>query len=519
MPRTPQPLHILRKDLTHLWPETLIVVGLFVACAWASPSRWTSSQNEISGLIPFLAVFLKAFLMPVSWLVLISRLIHDEPLVGDRQFWTSRPYHWLSLLGSKLLYLALFLYLPFLLMQIYLLKHAGLYPTTAIPALLHNLLLLTVIIVIPIAAISAVTSSFVKTLISFIAAVIYLIILSIFIYFMVVHRMPPPALEPILTGLFIGLPAVALVYQYATRRTAISRAILIATPAVIALLLMVTPATALIEHAYPLSSTPKLSPLPDAFAPRAPEQGELLVLARRVQIGIPFTVSDADKDSNYIVTGIAATVDAPGVHWSSPYNTPSQPARINAAAPISAVPVEMPLEVFNQLGHAPADVHLSITVQQLKADQPAAWKASGDTFMVPGHGVCSFDSAHPDAPPTCRYPFKTPDVNFATAPLSANCSDPSAPKQTGVAQMNSGAGFVDFDPVSTQTLSFSSNGQQQVPGVLCPGTPISFVEGHDQAKLRLQLDEKHLLLENYATHYTPRQQRGPRPQPQPEDQQ
>ena len=519
MPRTPQPIHILRKDLIHLWPETLIVVGLFIACAWASPSRWTASQNEIAGLVPFLAVFLKAFLMPVSWLVLISRLIHDEPLVGDRQFWTSRPYHWLSLLASKLLYLLLFLYLPFLLMQIYLLKHAGLYPTTAIPELLHNLLLLTVIIVIPIAALSAVTSSFVKTLLSFIAAIIYLIILSITIYFIVARRMPPPALEPILTGLFIVLPAVALIYQYATRRTAISRAILIATPAVIALLLLITPATALIRNSYPVASIPRIAPLPDGFGPRAPEPGDLFIVFHKVQIGIPFTVTDADKDSNYIVTGIAATVDAPGIHWASSYVTPSRDSRINAGSPISAVPLDMPLDIFNQIGHAPADVHLSITLQQVKADKPATWQAAGNSFAVPGHGVCSFDPAHPDSPPVCRYPFKTPDLNFASAPLSSSCVTPSPEKQTGIAQMNSGAPFVDFDPVNTQTLAFSSAERGQAPGVLCPGTPISFVEGHNQAKLRLELDEKQLLLENYAVHAPTRPARAPQAQPQPEDQQ
>lgn len=518
MPRTPQPIHILRKDLTHLWPETLIVVGLFVACAWASPSRWSGSQNEIVGLVPFLAIFLKAFLMPISWLVLISRLIHDEPLVGDRQFWTSRPYHWLSLLASKVLYLLLFLYLPFLLMQIYLLKHAGLYPTTAIPELLHNLLLLTVIIVIPIAAISAVTSSFVKTLLSFIAAIIYLIILAVSIYFIVVHRMPPPALEPVITGLFILLPAVALIYQYATRRTAISRGILIATPALVALLLLITPATALIQHAYPVSSTPALGSLPDGVGPHAPEPGDLYVIGNRIQLGIPFTVTGADKDSNYVVTGIAATIDAPGIHWSSPYLAPMQTARINAGAPISAVPVVIPLQIFNQLGHAPADVHLSITVQQVKADQPATWKATANSFAVPGHGVCSFDPLHPDAPPTCRYPFKTPDLNFATAPLAASCSDPTSEKPTGIAQMNSNSAFVDFDPVNTQSLAFSIPGQQQAPGLLCPGTPVSFIEGHDQAKLRLEVDEKHLLLENYATHVSPRRTRAPQQQEQQEQQ-
>ena len=159
----PQPLHIFRKDLRHLWPETLVGIILLAAFAWSAPFKGVASP------FAFYANILDAFLhilIPVAWLVIISRLIHDEPLVGDRQFWTSRPYHWAKLLLAKLLYLAAFIYLPFFLMQIYLLKHAGLYPTTVIPALLHNLLLLTVILIVPIAAIAAVTSTFARLLLS-----------------------------------------------------------------------------------------------------------------------------------------------------------------------------------------------------------------------------------------------------------------------------------------------------------------------------------------------------------------
>ena len=30
MSRTPQPLHIFRKDILHLWPEALVVVALLI---------------------------------------------------------------------------------------------------------------------------------------------------------------------------------------------------------------------------------------------------------------------------------------------------------------------------------------------------------------------------------------------------------------------------------------------------------------------------------------------------------
>ena len=57
----PQSIHIFRKDITHLWPETLVVLALFVAFAWSAPSRWTASPY--AQFAPILSAFLK-LLMP-----------------------------------------------------------------------------------------------------------------------------------------------------------------------------------------------------------------------------------------------------------------------------------------------------------------------------------------------------------------------------------------------------------------------------------------------------------------------
>ncbi len=513
MPLTPQPLHIFRKDVTHLWPETLVVVALFVAFAAAAPSRWTGSEYVVVSTL--LALFLKVFLMPISWLVVISRLIHDEPLVGDRQFWTSRPYHWASLLAAKVLYIVAFLYVPFLLMQVYLLKHAGLYPTTVIPELLHNLLLLTVVIVVPIAAISAVTSTFPRVLLSFIGAVIYLLVVGLVVVWLILRRMPPPSLEPIIVGLFIVLPLIALVYQYATRKTATSRAILLATPIVIALVLLLTPTTALIRHAYPIATTPSLTALPEGLGPKQPQAGNLIVQHGDVQVGILVKVDGTDKDSNYLIDGVSATVTGPGVSWTSPYITQVNGA-INAGQQITAIPVVMPLAVFNQVSRSPADVHLSVAVQQLKGDPPATWKSSATPFSVPGHGICSYSSERTDDVPVCRYPFQLPKVNYVTAPLVPSCGVPNAPKTQGVLNMSRTVSLLDFDPVVVQPLALQNRSQQPQPnqpppGVLCPGTPLVFIEAHNQAKNRIEVDEKNLLLVNYATHHPDKMQGEPAP--------
>jgi hypothetical protein len=505
MPRTPQPLHIFRKDVLHLWPETAVVLLLFLAFIWAAPSHWAGS--EYATIIGILAFFLKAFLMPISWLVVISRLIQDESLVGDRQFWTSRPYHWPSLVAAKTLYLLVFLYLPFLLMQVFLLKHAGLFPTTVIPALLHNLLLLTVIVVVPIAAISAVTSTFPRALISFIVAVVYLIVIGLLIVWMVFTHMPPPGIDDAAIYLFVLLPLGALVFQYATRRTAISRAILIATPALIALIFLI-PGAPLIKHFYPLASDPKLGQLPDEFAPKAPREGNLAVMAGRVQLGLPITVEGGDHEANYAIEGVDTTVAALGVHYTSGFKT-GEGTSLSAGIPFSLVPIVLPIDVFNQAGHVPADVHLALAIHQFKVDKPSTWKATAQPFSVPGNGVCSFSKDNPDAPPTCVYPFKQPQFSAVSASLSASCSDPNAPKTIEQADLSGKVNFLDFDPVISTPMNFQS--RQQQPGasyVLCPGTPLTFLGAHDAGKSRLDVDLKQLILANYATHFAERAPRG-----------
>ncbi len=512
----PQPLHIFRKDLLHLWPETIVVLILFAAFAWSAPSNWTHS--EYAPLTALLAGFLKIFLMPISWLVVISRLIHDEPLVGDRQFWTSRPYHWAKLLAAKLLYLLAFLYLPFFLMQIYLLKHAGLYPTTVLPALLHNLLLLTVIIVVPLTALAAVTSTFARLLLSVLGGIIYFLVIAALVGYFIWQRMSPPSLQSILIAILILLPAIALVYQYRTRRTSISRLMLIGTPILVGILLLVTPATALIRHAYSPASgadAPKLAGLPDELGPQGAPEGRLLVAHSDVQLGLPLTVTGVDSKSNYVLHGVAATIDAPGVHWTSPYLT-AFGQEINAYNPVTVVPVVLPLEIFNRIGKAPADVHLSLAADHLKAGDSSSWKTSSDhPFSVPGHGVCSYSAESPDDPPTCRYPLVVPDLNLASAQLTVgSCSDASAHKVPRRANLSAGPSMLDFDPVLTVPLSFSASRSPEQPqqAFLCPGTPLEFVNAKSQGNTRLEVELKQLSLDRFATRISDRSRQQVQPQ-------
>ena len=518
----PQPLRIFRKDFTHLWPETLVVLALFVAFVWAAPSRWADSPYQVYATI--LSAFLK-LLMPISWLIVISRLIHDEPLVGDRQFWTSRPYHWAWLLTAKLLYIVAFLYLPFLLMQVFLLKHAGLYPSLAIPALLHNLLLLTVIIVVPLTAIAAVTSTFARMLLSVLGGLIYLVIVAVIFGFLSFQHMAPPALKPLLVILIIGLPAIALVYQYASRKTNINRLILALTPIIIFGLLLITPATALIHSAYPVFSgakLPTLSEVPAQFASREPKPGRLFTIRGQALVHLPATVSGLPEKEFYEIAGTALKFTQPGGtrYDGSYYNSVGQNGG-QIAGPIALLNFPMPADVLAELKGAPTDIHFSVAAEHYVVGEPQLWHATLLPFAVPGHGICAYPQDDPNAMPTCRYSFEVPENMIVSAPLSAQTcvAQPGQPPQqiTGGQRLHPpglGSFSLDFDPVVTEQLNLRP-GQQIPQGVnllLCPGTSLSFVEAKSQGKGRFEFDQKQVVLENYAMRIPPKSaQGGPEP--------
>ena len=501
----PQSIRILQKDLRHLWPETLFVLLLFAAFAFAAPSGWNGS--EYAAYASILAVLLKV-LMPISWLVMISRLIQDESLVGDRQFWTSRPYHWGKLLAAKVIFLIVCIYMPFFLMQVYLLKHAGLHPMTSLPALLHNLLLLTVVFIIPIAALAAVTSNFPRLLLSFLGTVLYLLVLVVILGYVTFLQMQPPHLDWILNGLFIVLPAVALLFQYRTRKTFISRTMLIATPILATIILLLVPTNSLIASAYPVldKDAPKLTGLSDTFHPPA-AQGKLQVFRNNVSVSLPVGVGGIDKDMNFLVVGTRTTVTGSGVTYKSGFQSSGSDGALSAGRPMTLLSFLVPSDVFNKIRTAPVDVHLQLAVEQLKAEKPSVWHATLLPFTVPGNGLCSFPADGSAAPPTCRYPLVQPEISFVTAQLAAGaCGQPMAQPVTGQGSLGGRGTMLDFDPVITVPLQFRTGDPNPKHNyVLCPGTALNFVEASKVGKASVVFDQKQVVLDAFAARIAERQ--------------
>ncbi len=138
-----QTLHIFKKDVRYLSGEILLVIALAGVFAWKLAAQWAE------------------ILLPIAAVYLIARVIHAEAIPGDRQFWTTRPYRWKSLLAAKVLFILAFVSAPTLLAQMYILGQIQLPIAGNWQGLLWSQFVNLIAVWLPIAALAAMTSSIV----------------------------------------------------------------------------------------------------------------------------------------------------------------------------------------------------------------------------------------------------------------------------------------------------------------------------------------------------------------------
>jgi hypothetical protein len=120
-----------------------------------SVQSWESLQGT-NGYFPWPAGPLTVLLL-VSWTMLVARVIQTEALPGDRHFWLTRPYNRSSLILSKALFVVAFINLPLMVTQAAIVSLSGLPLLANLGGLFANQLLLTVVVLLPVATVAALT--------------------------------------------------------------------------------------------------------------------------------------------------------------------------------------------------------------------------------------------------------------------------------------------------------------------------------------------------------------------------
>jgi len=323
-----QILHIFAKDTRRFLPEILITLGM--AIAWISIYRhiwlsfpWHGPITAWSVQDGWVFVYLSPLIL-LGWWLLISRVLLAERLVGDTQFWITRPYEWKSLLAAKAIFIAVYVYLPILAVHCIGIAVEGFHPQLYIPGLLYQLLLVTAV-VLPLAAIASISSNFVRMTLTLLGAAFCLAIAAELPASLIAGRIARPInieISDVILFLFCG---AAVIMQYALRKTWCSRLLLIAIPALICTVGFIDPDRLLMNYNYPL-------PTHDAPAPvqysSNPDAASATTYSMRVanHVGIRFLlrVSGIEDGSGIEDNAARVSIEAPdGFRWTSSWQSQS----------------------------------------------------------------------------------------------------------------------------------------------------------------------------------------------------
>jgi hypothetical protein len=495
-----QPLHIFRKDVRHLWPEIALHTALLIGFAWIIPQAWPGN-GEIQTPLNLVSVLLRAML-PILWLVLIARLIHDEALVGDQQFWLTRPYTWPALLAAKLLFLVALVFVLFLVMQCYLLAHAGLNPLASIPGLLLNLLHLVLLCFLPFTALAAVTSTFSRFAFTVTASILYLVGVALVFAHIAGTRTMPTAGSVLIVTLFTLLCVGIVVYQYASRRTTTARIALAATPIILMLFAFLLPASALYRHAYPLASdatdagAARLTFDPDPLQ-QQPAAGAPFHFESNVEISIPIKSINPTFSAEFEGRAMAFTLDGPGIHYTSHWQ--------NAGLDPQRVLLTLPDRVMQRVRNTPVRVQVVLAGERFHPAAPHSLSLT-QHFSAPGGGVCVFGRSEFDTAPVCRFALHNPAIQvsgiFSTKPcfLRPSGSGGNGGTRSGFVRIRATQQTPFFDPVVQHPIVLrdpQADPSRPASTFLCAGAPVTLTPLKSVGNLRFEFDTPPLLLGAY----------------------
>ncbi len=406
-----QTLHIFKKDVRCLRYELLVTLLIVVAF-----TIWDMAHAQPVGRILIMTQF--GFpLLPIAGWILVSRVIHAEALPGDRQFWLTRPYAWKSLLGAKALFILVFVNLPKLGSDAIIIHSNGFSLEREVPGLFWSQVLLTAAFVLPIAALSALTSGIVQ-----LVSATLVTLLGVGLAFGTGWG-PLDWIRYSYVVIVLALAAFAVVlWQYARRRTWPARFFAAAAGVFMVYGSVSIPLMTAVTLQSRFSKQPvDPSLLHVSFDASRKSLARVRITGDSVQIQLPLEITGVPDGMDAVVDGFSVSIVAPdGTVW-----------------PSNQIPLtSFPYQPYSPLILATVDSTFYGTVK----DGPVRFRGSAyltlvgnrrtdkvgkEPITVLGAGVCAVADHEPQyaAQPaiTCRYPFRSPP-RMVSAPSASESS-------------------------------------------------------------------------------------------------
>jgi len=486
-----QILHIFRKDVRHFWIEILCSILVLSAYIWRVLHQWANPMAVSDWRVP---IFLQGLLMaltPISWCLLVVRAVQDESLVGDRQFWVTRPYEWKKLLAAKALFIFLFVNVPLFAANVIFLRSSGFAPTRYLVGLAWIQLSVVLILILPAACVSVVTSTFVQVILwtlglgGYIALVASLSSLVPDSHIQTSVSDISDWIAPAIFGVgFLGI----ILWQYTRRRAWIPRTI-IGVMALIAAAGGLMPTTeSQVTGAYP--PLPAGEHLPfhvTAIAPKAATEEQEQRQASGKKVGLTIRMRLTDIPAGTLIT-IAATRVTARTRNGEELTTEwlGDGTDIWPGEATTNVSFEVDSNFFERARFVPTDLRVRLAYREYHETNTRQIVMQPGEFLVDGLGICWVDSPEFNVrfgySIGCRSAVKSPSVLAHYETAQSTC--PHVRNKTEAAPSTRYASLLNEDsvepamiPVRSFNLTFGRiiydpNSEIVVPGV-CAGTPVT----------------------------------------------
>jgi hypothetical protein len=480
--------NIFRKDCRHYWREASASIALLAAFGWNVVRGWHHGDDLVAGTgglfsYNFLSGSLDV-LVPVSWALLVVRVIQGESLVGDRQFWLTRPYEWEKLLAAKVIFSIVFVNCPLLILDVFLLSKAGFTPTHYFIGLLWMQLMIVLFFLLPAIALATVTAGIVQTLLALLLIALYMVGMAALAAQIPSSDFSGPS-DSLLTSLFIGVCLAVILTQYARRNTFKSRMLIVGLAAAILILLVATPYRVLVAREWPQLSAGQQPPFQLGILPvETGTADEPSVEEKEVEIHVPLSVTGLSSESIVIVNGIFVTIDAPdGLRWDSGWKSPGiflfpeqKDTRVNFT---------LKRKFFKRVQSSQVKLRLSVAFTLFQDENRRPFVVPRGEFAVPNVGLCSVLPVYVPRI-ECLAPLRQPSFLLMTTDMSKNTcplGEGESPWSPGeIARgwtQNGGSEPAEFgiSPVTSFGLylsNWSGSSNRRLGDGVCPGTTVVF---------------------------------------------
>jgi hypothetical protein len=498
-----QILHIFRKDGRRHWPEILASLVLLGAYAHQVLHPWPRGPRAISIGRFFWMIELIPPALILFWFFLILRIVQGETLVGDRQWWVSKPYIWWKLFLSKCLFVFAVVSFPLFLVQLYLLFINGFPVFANFLTVLRLQAGLAVMLFLSAFSLGALTRNLAQAILTIVGLFVVLYAaMSIFLDSGSSSPMSGPGFVPdsIQSGLRLLFAVGLLLWQYAFRKTWQSRGLLCLGVAFVALLASLPGDKNYVEKTYPLVRQGQ-APARIELNFRSPEQKEANLegwseLLPEVNLRIPLKTSGLAPGSMLMVRGMKLTLTrSDGAVWTQGWRYAYAQAWPEDEV-MNDLAYGMKRQDFQTWKNATVRVQIELAMSHYAEDQPREVVLQPGVFSDSQLGTCRIN---PDRPSElgCLKPFHGPaymatfdgrefpcgSEEDSQAVLWHAWSDPYVPDLIEVG----------LSPITSHSIDFREPKPNSIPYRqhrlrFCEGAKIKFAYPKLREDLRIQLE-------------------------------